>query len=62
MPTDPELYTVREAARILSISRTAVYTLIGRGELETVYPIGRALRVTRGSLVALLDRRATSRS
>lgn len=56
--TDPELYTVREAARILSISRTAVYTLIARGDLDTVYPIGRALRITRGSLRALVERSA----
>jgi excisionase family DNA binding protein len=58
---EPELYTVREAARILSISRTAVYTLIARGELTTAYPIGRALRITRDSLRALVDRTASAK-
>jgi excisionase family DNA binding protein len=60
--TDSELLTVREAARYLSISRTAVYTLIARDELDAVYPIGRALRVTRASLVALIERRQANRS
>jgi len=45
----PFLFDVKATARILSISRSAVYELIRKGELETV-KIGRSRRVTQGQL------------
>jgi len=42
--TIPVLLTVKEAGRILSISRSSVYELIGAGRLEVVH-IGRSVRV-----------------
>ena len=49
------LLTVREATAVLGVSRSFLYELIGRGELES-FKIGRARRVSRASLVRLLDR------
>ena len=49
------LMTVAEATRLLCISRSFLYELIGRGELES-FKIGRARRVSRASVVQLLDR------
>ena len=43
-PEPPVLVTVEEAARRLSIGRTATYMLVLRGELESV-KIGRTRRV-----------------
>ena len=40
----PRLLTVKEAGRILAISRSSVYELIGSGRLETVH-IGRSVRI-----------------
>lgn len=53
----PDLLTITDAAKRLSISRSAMYTLIQRGEVDTVYPVGRARRVTARSLEALIERR-----
>ena len=40
----PRLLTVKEAGRILAISRSSVYELIGSGQLETLH-IGRSVRI-----------------
>jgi len=56
----PDLLTITDAAKRLSISRSAMYTLIQRGEVDTVYPVGRARRVTARSLDALIARRLVS--
>jgi len=56
-PLPADLVTITEAARRLSISRTAMYTLIQRGEVDTVHVVGRARRVTATSLQALIARR-----
>lgn len=45
----PFLFDVKTTAQILSISRSAVYELIRKGELETVR-IGRSRRVTQDQL------------
>ena len=47
----PALLTVREAGRLLAISRSSVYELIGAGKLETVH-IGRSVRVPADALIA----------
>ncbi|MFZ4507043.1 MAG: helix-turn-helix domain-containing protein [Fimbriimonas sp.] len=38
-------YTVREAANLLSLSRSLVYELINAGKIDTI-KIGRARRIT----------------
>ncbi|HEY7781310.1 MAG TPA: helix-turn-helix domain-containing protein [Ktedonobacterales bacterium] len=48
-PEPPVLVTVDEAARRLSIGRTAAYLLVLKGELQSV-KIGRARRVVVASL------------
>ena len=58
------LLTIEEAARVLSIGRTTVYTLMGSGELTPVY-IGRSCRISRAELeryVARKDARSTQSS
>jgi len=57
-PVQPDWLTITAAAQRLSISRSAMYTLIQRGEVDTVYPLGRARRVTATSLEAFMARRA----
>lgn len=57
-PPDSPLLTVLEAAAMLRIAKTSVYSLIERGELERVRPIGRTTRITRRSVLALIDKRA----
>ena len=48
-PDSPVLVTVEEAARRLSIGRTATYMLVLRGELQSV-KIGRTRRVVVASI------------
>lgn len=57
-PPEPVLLTVAEAGAMLRMSKTAVYTLIERGELQVVRPLGRSTRITRRSVLALVERRA----
>ncbi len=55
-PADPPLLvTVEEAARRLSIGRTAAYLLVLNGELQSV-KIGRTRRVVVASLEAYIQR------
>jgi excisionase family DNA binding protein len=51
----PLLLTVEEAATVLRTSRSDMYRLIQRGDVETV-PIGRGQRVVYESLVAYVNR------
>ena len=46
---DQLLFTTTEAARVLHLSRTTVYTLINDGSLRPVH-IGRSCRITRTEL------------
>lgn len=46
-------YTVREAATLLSLSRSLMYELINAGKIETI-KIGRARRITSKQLEAYL--------
>lgn len=55
--TGPLLYRIPEAAAILAMSRTVVYELIQRGELQVVH-IGASARVTAASLRAFVEQRA----
>ena len=50
----PFLFDLKAVGRILSISRSAVYELVRKGELETV-KIGRSRRVTREQLDKFVD-------
>jgi len=53
-PKSPRLaYTVKEAAMLLSLSRSLVYELINAGKLETI-KIGRARRITSRQLEAYI--------
>lgn len=53
-PQTPRLaYTVREAATLLSLSRSLMYELINAGKIETI-KIGRARRITSKQLEAYL--------
>jgi len=49
-------YTVREAAELLSLSRSLVYELIHAGQIETI-KIGRARRITARQLATYLSQR-----
>lgn len=57
-----DLVTIDTAASLLGVSRRSVYTLITRGELETVrYGTVRVRRVKRGSIDAFIDRHTERR-
>lgn len=49
-------YTVREAAKLISLSRSLLYRLIDLGEIQTI-KIGRARRITSHQLEAFLKAR-----
>ena len=49
----PALVTVGDAGRILAVSRSTVYELIGAGKLEVVH-IGRSVRVPLDALAAFV--------
>lgn len=53
------LFTIKEAGEHLALSRASVYRLIDKGQLTRVYPRHRAARITRESLVALLEKAQT---
>jgi excisionase family DNA binding protein len=51
---DPLAVSILEAARLTSLSRSTIYTLIGTGKLRTVKVLGRNL-VTYPSVKALME-------
>jgi len=51
--------TAEEAAKVLSVSRTTVYTLMKDGALRPVH-IGRSCRLSRAELQRYVDRLETS--
>lgn len=55
--TERLAYTYKETARLLSISLRTVYDLIEKGKLKRVYLAPKAPRITRESLLALLQER-----
>jgi excisionase family DNA binding protein len=55
---NPLLVTAEEAAILLSVSRTTVYTLIKAGALRPVH-IGRSCRLSRAELLRYVDRLET---
>lgn len=58
----PTLVPIAEAARLLGLSRTTVYTLIRHGVLQTEELIPGCRRVLASSLAALVERRRASMS
>lgn len=50
---DPLLLTIPDVARLLSVSRASVYTLINHGRLRSVTPLGHQ-RVPRSEVTRLL--------
>lgn len=54
-----EVLTVEEAAELLRISRSAVYTLAKRGKLPA-QKVGRHWRFHRGALIGWIARRDSS--
>jgi len=50
----PTLVTVKEAGRILSVSRSTLYELIAGGRLETVH-IGRSVRVPLDAIATYIN-------
>ncbi len=56
---DQHLFSTAEVATHLSVSQSTVRRLIESGELAKVYPAKRTMRITRESLVALLEKSAT---
>jgi excisionase family DNA binding protein len=57
---EPQLYSVHDAMRLLSLSRTVIYELIRSGRLRSVKE-GRARRITAHAIrdyIALLEREA----
>ena len=54
------LLRITEAADLLAIGRSTVYELIAGEQLETVH-IGRAVRVTRASIEAFVEREPSGR-
>jgi excisionase family DNA binding protein len=51
---DKLLFTPREVAQLLGISRSSLYELLRRGEIASVR-IGRSRRVPRAALSAFVD-------
>lgn len=49
------LYRLREAEQVLGLSRTMIYRLVKRGDLEKVV-IGDATRISVSSVQALIER------
>lgn len=52
-----DFYTVPEAAQLLRIGREHAYDLIKSGALPSIR-LGKAIRVPRGALMAVLEQRA----
>lgn len=59
--SDQLLLTMVEAAKQLSMGRTSLYSLVMRGEIESV-TIGRSRRIPRQSLDAYVARLVTDQS
>jgi excisionase family DNA binding protein len=55
---NPLLVTAEEAANLLSVSRTTVYSLIKAGALRPVH-IGRSCRLSRAELLRYVNRLET---
>ena len=58
---DTELLTIPDAAARLTISRSAMYVLIARGEVETVQVYGTRKRVLARSLDEYVERQRRAR-
>ena len=56
---DKALFTLKEAGEHLAPSQSSIYRLINDGQLQRVYPRQKAARITRESLLALLEKAQT---
>lgn len=54
----PMLYTPAEAAKVLSIGRSTLYSLMDSGDLPSI-KVGRCRRIRHDQLIAFLDRLAS---
>lgn len=59
--TDKLLYTPREAAALLGISRSSLYVLLARGDVASIY-IGASRRITTAALDEFVARLEAQRS
>ena len=57
----PPLLTADELAEFLRLTRSAVYTMVARGELPGVVKIGRRLRFRREAVLEWLGRAPSSK-
>ncbi|MGH7693089.1 MAG: helix-turn-helix domain-containing protein [Candidatus Dormibacteria bacterium] len=55
------LYTTAEAAKVLSIGRSTLYLLLGRGEIESV-KVGALRRISPSALDSYVERITGGRS
>jgi excisionase family DNA binding protein len=51
---EPAVYTVEEAARVLKVGRTAMYSAVRAGEVPGVIRVGRSIRISRHALERML--------
>jgi excisionase family DNA binding protein len=51
----PVMFTIRQAAHILNVSRTQIYKLIKTRELDSV-KVGRSRRITESQLLAYIHK------
>jgi len=51
----PVMFTIRQAAQILNVSRTQIYNLIKTRELDSV-KVGRSRRITESQLVTYIQK------
>ena len=58
MSAEKLLVTVEEAAQLLSVNRSTVYDMLGRGDLPSI-KIGRRRLISRQSLVDFINRSET---
>jgi len=59
---EPPLLRVKEAARLLSVSKWTIYRWIEEGRLEATKIGGGSLRIFRISVMALVDENRTDQS
>ena len=53
---EPLVVSPRRAEQLLGISKTTLYELLGRGELES-FTLGKSRKITVASIRALIERR-----
>jgi excisionase family DNA binding protein len=59
-PAFQALFSMKEAEKIFSVSRTQLYRLVSQGDIETV-KIGRSRLISRGQIQTFVQRLENSR-